>query len=238
MLVGPPMTSRAARSRSIEFGRLLVVKHAECIEILRRPEHLPLARGAIVRRQDYKRIVPLAEFLEGLTDSPDALVDCPDHRRVDFHVAGEQALLVRRQFVPRLDVVAGLAVAGRKLGAGRNDAELDLLLEPRGANRVPAQFITAAVPLDILALGMQRRVYGRMRKIKEDRLGRIRSFRRPDHRYRAIGEIVGQIIAVRIAFGCDLRLSTINVGRMMIVGEGLEEAVEPVEAALHRPRGA
>ena len=33
-------------------GRLLVIEHAQRVEILRRPEHLSLARGAIVRRHE------------------------------------------------------------------------------------------------------------------------------------------------------------------------------------------
>ena len=86
----------------------------------------------------------------------------------DFHLAGEQLLLVGRQLVPVLD---GLRL-GRELRARGNDAQLDLAGQRLLAQLVPALVELALVLGDPLLRHVVRRVRGARREVGEERLVR------------------------------------------------------------------
>ena len=111
----------------------------------------------------------------------------------DFHLAGEELLLVGAQLVPVLD---GLGLGG-ELGAGGNDAELDLAGQRLLAELVPALVELALVLGDPLLRHVVRGVRGARREVDEERLVRRQRLLGARPVDRLVGH-VGHEVVVRV----------------------------------------
>ena len=92
------------------------------------------ARAVVADDVEDERVVQLAQVFDGLDEPADLEVGVFAEAGEDFHLAGEELLLVGGQLVPVLD---GLGLGG-ELGAGGDDAELDLAGQRLLAELVPA----------------------------------------------------------------------------------------------------
>ncbi len=147
----------------------------------------------------------------------------------DFHLAGEEFLLVGGELVPVLDRL-GL---GGELGAGRNDAELDLAGQRLLAQLVPALVELALVLGDPFLRHVMRRVRGAGREVDEERLVRRQRFLRLDPLDGLVGH-VGHEVVVRVLRQFDPAHSVVDQ-RRPLVRFAADEAVELVEARAGRP---
>ena len=150
----------------------------------------------------------------------------------------EQRLLARLEVVPRLDVVVQLGVARRELHALRHDARRLLAGEALVAQRIPTRVVAAAVALDVLRSRVQRRVHRTVREVEQERLARIRGLGVPDHRDGPVGDVVGEVVVVRVLIDVDEVVVLHDHVRVVQVRERAEEPVVAIEAALARPRVA
>ena len=114
------------------------------------------ARAVVADDVEDERVVELAHVFDGLDEPADLVVGVFAEAGEDFHLAGEEPLLVGSQLVPVLD---GLGLGG-ELGAGGNDAELDLPRQRLLANLVPALVELALVLGDPFLRHMVRRMGG------------------------------------------------------------------------------
>ena len=200
-----------------------------------RAAHLAFPGRAVVGGEHEDRVVELAEVVERRDHPAHVLVDAVDHARVDLHVPGEQALLVDGEVVPRPHVVVALGVPRCELHARRHHPELLLAREPLGAQRVPTRVVATAVLLDVLGAGVQRRVHRPVRDVTEERPRRVGRLLRADHRDRAVGDVVGEVVVVGIPVDLDGMVVLHQPVRVVQVGERVDDAVVLVEAALERP---
>ncbi len=129
-----------------------------------------------------------------------------------------------------------LGVAGRQLQPERDDAELLLAGEPLGSQLVPAAVVATVVLLDVRGGRVQRGVDRAVREVEEERLLGVARLALADHRDRVVGEIVGEVVVVGVAVDLDEVVVLHDAVRVVLVGERVEDPVEPLEAALARPR--
>ncbi len=200
------------------------------------PGDLALTRRAVVREEHEDRVVEAADRLELRDQATDVLVDPVHHRGVDLHVPGEQLLLPRVEVVPRPDVVVLLRVARGELQPLGHDPELLLAREPLRAQGVPPRVVPAAVLRHLLGPGVERRVHRTVREVQEERLLGIARGALAEHRDRVVGQVVGEVVAVRVPVDLDDVVVLHDPVRVVEVREGVEDAVEAVEAPLARPR--
>lgn len=74
-----------------------ILNMRELCEVASGSVRTALGGAAVVGGEDDDRVVELAEFVQGVDDASDALIDRVDHRRVHLHVAGEPGLHFRRE---------------------------------------------------------------------------------------------------------------------------------------------
>ena len=242
----PPagIVSHRARRADVVVARLVELNPAgrpaglrrEMAVVVGRPGRLTLATRPVVREEHDDRVLPLPHVLQHAPQAPDVLVDTVDHRGVDRHIAGVQALVSGIERVPRPGLIARFVIAGRQRGPRWDHAQLDLTGMTTGANLVPSDGVDIVVFGNVLGHGHQRRVGRRMCGVEEERLARSCCLARTDHRDRLVGEIVGEVIAVGISVGVDQMVVGEQGMGLVQVGERLEVAVVPLESPLTRPR--
>ena len=151
-----------------------------------------------------ERVVELARLLEVVEDATDLVVGVRDVAGEHLGHAGEQALLVVAQRVPRphgVEQRPGLAVGTgalglavrvdrRELGVLGQQAELLLALEDAGADRLVALVELALVLVGPLRGHVVRRVTGARREVHEERLVGIDDLGRLDEADRLVGEVL------------------------------------------------
>src|SRR5699024_10581057 len=85
-------------------------------------------------------------------------------------------------------------------------------------------------------LGVHRGVYGGVREVHGQRLVGFGGPGLGDHAHGPVGQIIGQVVALRVLLDVDGTVAFVELVRIEQAGLGFEEAVELVEAALQRPR--
>src|SRR5207302_4492742 len=103
-----------------------------------------------------------------------------------------------RQVSPGWHFQARLEVAGCQTRPRRKQAHLQLTSESLVALRVPAAVVATPILRNVLRLGAQRTVYGVMREVQEERFVSIMRAQAFEHADGMIGQIVGQVIAIRV----------------------------------------
>ena len=192
------------------------------------------ARGigaAIVGRENYDRIVELAQFTEQCHEAADILVGAVEHRGIGFHVAREELAPVGGNLVPGGHGRVTLGEAG----ARRNHPQRHLALKARGANSVPARIVTAAIFRQVRLLGLQRPVHRIIRDIKEEGPGRTLVADLGDKTDRLVHPIVGRVVALRIFIDGGDDVVVKDARRKEVPGFAFEEPVEAVKSAISRP---
>ena len=114
--------------------------------------------------------------------------------------------------------------------------ELDLAAVPGGPDLVPSGVVRAPVAGDVGGGRLQRCVHGAVREVQEDRLGRVGGLDGAHHVDGAVGDVVGEVVAVGVAVDGHHVVVLDDAVRLVEVGEGVEDPVEAVEAPLQRPR--
>ena len=196
---------------------------------------MALPRSPVVAGEHHDGVVPLAHGLQVAAQSAEVLVDVVHHPGVDLHVTGEQLPLDRGAVVPGADLVARLGVAGRQDGAGADHAQLPLPLEALGPDAVPPGGVAAPVGAHVGRLGLQRGVGRAVGEVQEERLGGVRGPQLVDHGRGLVGEVVGEVVAVGVAVHAHVVVVPAQPVGLVVVGEGVEDAVEAVEAPLEGP---
>ncbi len=110
-----------------------------------------------------------------------------------------------------------------------------LAFEPLAPDLVPAGLVAAAVLLDVVGLGLQRRMHRTVGEVEEEGLGRMRRPHLSDHLQRLIGEVVGEVVVVGIGVDVERVVVLVEAVGLMEVGEAVEDAVVALEALLQRP---
>ena len=153
-----------------------------------------------------------------------------EESRVGLFEAGVEPLLVIGQGVPRLD--AGVA---RRAGSRRHNAALDLALQPRLADGVPAGIEPALVLVEKRLRRLVRRVHGAEREIHEEGFRRRERYVVGQELHRVIDEVFVERIALLRRLRRRDMLVVAGQARPELVGQRLEEAVVFLEAASQRP---
>ena len=205
-------------------------------DVVRRPVDLALPTGPVVGQEHHHGVLPHPEFLEGLTQAPHTAVDVRDGGGVGGHVAGEEPTGVVRQVVPRHHVVAVLPVALRQTRPGRHHAQVELPFVSATAHLVPASVVDPVEGGDVLGAGVEGGVGGGMGEVEEERLIGPDGVALAHHGDRLVGEVVGQVVAVGVGVDVEVGIVGDELVGMVEVGEGVEDAVEALEAPLQWPR--
>ncbi len=139
-------------------------------------------------------------------------------------------------------LVGGNIVPGghRRIALGQPGARRDqpyclLALEARGAHRVPAGIVLAAIFRQICFLGLQWPVHGIIGDIEEERPGRILVADLADKADRLVHPIVGRVIALGILVDRRDDVVVDDARREEVTGLAFEKSIETVEAAIGRP---
>ena len=106
--------------------------------------------AAIVGSEDKDRVVELAELFEQRHEAADILVGAVKHCGIGFHVPRKEALLVGGNIVPG----GHCRITLGKPAPRRDQPHRYLALKARGADRVPAGIVPAAVFRQICFLGL------------------------------------------------------------------------------------
>ena len=197
--------------------------------LVERAEETAFPRSAVVRHQQDERVIEIAQRFERLDQTPDVIIGVGQEARKDLHHARVEALFVGGHRLPRLDHF----VARRELGAGRDEAQLELALMRFLAIGVPSSVEPAAVFRDPLLRSLMRRVLRAGAEVHEERLGRVGRTEIAQERNRLIGQILGEVIAL-LRRRLDVMIIVHQIG-MILIGLRAEEAVEPIEAPAQRP---
>ena len=187
--------------------------------------------AAIVGSEDKDRVVELAELFEQRHEAADILVGAVKHRGIGFHVPRKEPLLVGGNIVPGRHRRITLG----KPAPRRDQPHRHLALKARGAERVPAGIVPAAVFRQIGFLGLQRPVHGIVGDVEKERPARVLVADLGDEADRLFHPIVGRVVALGI--GVDRRDDVVvdDARRKEIPGLAFEKPVETVEAAMGRP---
>jgi len=194
-------------------------------------ERAALLAGAVVGHHDDQGVVAHAGLVEEGDQPRQMLIGVVEHPREGGLQPGEYTLLVRCMRIPRFDAV----IARRHLCFGRHDAHCLLTRHALLALDVPAMGERRVVTLDDIGRGLMRCVAGAEGEPRQPR--QIRPVRHVigNEADRLIDQIGGEVIAVGVsARRIDMRVIGDKLGRILI-GLGVEEAVEAVEAASERP---
>ena len=164
---------------------------------------------------------------ERVDETPGVVVGVLHEARVDLHLTGQDGLQVVGHVVPRGDLLG----AGGELGVGRDHPELLLARERLLAQRVPPG---VELPL-VLGRPLDRDVVGRVRRagrvVDEERLVGHQRLLLADPVDRAIGHVLGEVVALlRGAVGLNRNRAVVD-RRGVLVRLPADEAVEVLEAA-------
>ena len=130
----------------------------------------------------------------------------------------------------------GSVLRGRQLGVGRDDAHLLLAGQALLAELVPALVVVAPMTGGVLDLGVQRGMDRPVGVVQEERLVGIGGLDVADHAAGPVGEIVGEVVALRVLVDVDGVVALVELVGEVEVGQGLQEPVVLVEPPLQRPR--
>ena len=163
--------------------------------------------------------------------SRDMLVGMIEHGGIGRLQARKKPLLAVGRFAPRLHRI----VARRQARALRHDAQLDLAGEPAFALGVPAVGEQRIVLADQVGRRLVRRMAGAEGQPHQPRRLGIVADMVGDVADALVDQVGGQVIAGGEAAGrIDRRVVAHQLGRVL-VGLGVHEAVEAIEAAAERP---
>ena len=186
--------------------------------------------GTVVGEEEDDGVLELPVAAQRFDDAPDALVHPVDLRRIDLHAA-QQPRLVLGLGPGRL---AGITLG--ELPGGVEQSGLHQLLEPLGAQVVPALVEAALVAGDVVFMRVQRPVRRGVGDVGEE--GRVGGFLLVlvDERHRLIADGIG-VEERRVGLGLVLDVLVAAGQRVGVVeAAGADDrAVELVEAALQRP---
>ena len=203
----------------------------EVLHLVHDPGGAALLGGAVVGHHDEDGVVEQVTLPQPFDQASDLIVGVVQERSKRLLEAGGEPSLVVGQIVPRLDA----GVAGGQDGVGRDDALVDLTLEPTLAHHVPALVEASPVLGQVFGWGLVGGVGGPEGQVGEEGAvgadrGRVR-----DHPQELVDQVLAQVVAVRGATrGFDVVVVAHQVG-VELVGFTLEEPVEPVEAPSQRP---
>ena len=186
-----------------------------------------LRRGAVVADDHVdERVVEDLEVGQGVDQPTDMVVGVLEEPGVDLHLAGHD----RPQVLGRLVPCGDLVVPRGQLSRLRDHTELLLSREGFLAQRVPALVELAAVFVRPLGRNVVGRVRRTRRVVGEERLVRHQGLLLPHPRDRAVGHVLGQVVALlRSPVGLHGRLVLVE-RRRVLVGLAAEEAVEVLES--------
>ena len=194
-------------------------------------ERSALLARAIVGHDDDERVVAHACGLEERDQPRQMPVGMIEHAGEGRLQAGEDALLVSAVLVPCLHAV----VARRHFGVCGHQSHRLLPRQPLLALDVPTMRKRRVVAHDDVRWRLVRRVAGAERDPGQPRqIGPVGDVI-ADEADRLVDEVGGQVIAVGISpRRIDVRVAGDELRRILI-GLGIEEAVEAIEAAAERP---
>ncbi len=204
------------------------VERAHRIDEAERPT---LLACAIVGHHDDERVVAHASRFEKANQPRQMPVGMIEHAGKGRLQAGEDAFLVGAVLVPRLHAV----IARRHPGVCGHQPHRLLPRQPLLALDVPTMRKRRVVAHDDVRWRLMRRVAGAERNPGQPRqIGPVGDVI-ADEADRLVDEIGGQMIAVGIGpRRIDVRVAGDELRRILI-GLGVEEAVEAIEAAAERP---
>ena len=215
-----------------ELGRLEVrgaVEHEHLVDAAHDPA---LGTGTVVADDHVdERVVEGVEGVEGVEHATDVMVGVLEESGVNLHLALEHRAQLDRHVVVRRNLFR----ARGELGIGGDHAELLLPGEDLLAQRIPAGGEASAVTVGPLLRHLMRGVRGAGRVVDEERLVGHERLLLAHPRDRAIGHVLGEVVAL---LGSALRLDRLGplVDRgEVLVGLATEEAVEVLEPAARRP---
>ena len=208
------------------FGTEIVRPHR--VDKAERPA---LLAGAVVGQDEDQRVVAHAGRVEKADQPRQMLVGMVEHAGEGRLQPREDALFVGAVLVPCLHAV----IARGQPGFRRHDPHRLLPRHPLLALDVPAMGEHRVVALDDVDRRLVRRVAGAEREPGQPRdIGPVGDVI-GDEADRLVDQIGRQVIAVRIDAGrIDMGVVGHEFGREL-VGLGIEEAVEAIEAAAERP---
>ena len=187
--------------------------------------------AAVVRREDDDGVVELADRLEKRDQPSDVPVHAIEHRRIRFHVAGEQRPIGRVGGIP----ARRPRVGRRESRSLRNQPHLELPLPARLAHRRPARVVATTLLREVVRLRLQRRMHRVVRDVEQERLRRRRSAQCLHVLDAALGPVVSRVVVARVLVDRHELVSQHQLRGEKEVGLALHEAVERVEPALRRP---
>ena len=194
-------------------------------------ERAALLAGAVVREHQDQRVVADSGLLKERDQPRQMPVGVVEHAGIGGLQPREQPLLVIAVLVPGFDAV----IARRHPGFRRHDSQRLLARQPLFALDVPAVCEHLVVWLDDVGGGLVRRMAGAERDPGQPgQIGPVGDVI-GDEADRLVDQVRRQMIATGIA------AERIDVGvvrhqlRRVLVGLGVEKAVEAVEAAAERP---
>ncbi len=203
----------------------------EELHLVHDPERTALLRCAVVRQHDEHGVVELSEPSQSVDEATDLIVGVVEERGEGLLESTRQSLLVLREVVPGVDT----RIAWCEFGPLRNDAELELALEPALAHDVPALVELPAVLCEVLRWRLMRCMRRSEREVGEERPIGAHADTVGDHPQCLVDQILRQVIAI---VGARRRRDGVVVGDQFgveLVGLALHEAVEPVEPTRQRP---
>ena len=152
-----------------------------------------LGARTVVGDHHDQRVVQLAGLAQELQQPPDLGVGVGQEAREDLHQPGGEPARVGRERLPFGDV----GVVPRQFGVGGNDPELLLAGEHLLAVGVPALVEAPGVPVGPLLRHMVRGVRRAGAEVQVERLVRGHLLGVGDERDGVIGQVLGQVIALR-----------------------------------------
>ena len=181
-----------------ELGRLQRAGAVQRDQLVEAAVHAALGAGPVVADDVVdERVAEHAEVLERVDQPADVMVGVLHEAGVHLHLAGEHGLEVVRDLVPGRDLLGPC----RQLGVGRDHAELLLARERLLAQAIPALVEGALVLRRPLGRHVVRGVRGPGREVGEERLVGHQRLLLADPLDRAVGHVVGEVVALLGACG-------------------------------------
>ena len=204
-------------------------------ELVHHSERPAFAAGAVVAHHHQQRVVELIVLLEELDEATDLVVGVLQHGGECLLQAAGEPLLLLGQLIPRRHARVARCLGG----AGRHDAQLQLVLVPALAQHVVALVELATPALQVVVGCLVGRVHGAEREVEEERPIRSHGHEVADPTRALVDEVFADVIADvatggRAVWRVDVVVVVGELG-VELIGLTLEETVEAVEALLQRP---
>ncbi len=193
-----------------------------------------LGAGAVVAQHHHQGVVEVVDAVEEVDDATHLLVGVAEHGGEGLHVAGVHALLILAERVPGRHPLG----SGAQLGGGRQEPGLGLAAEHLVAPLIPPLVEAAAVVLEPRGRGMVRGVTGARGEVAEERLRRLAVAQIGDELDHAVGQVLGEVVAVVVAARRRHLVVVVEQRRGELMRLTVEEAVVALEPPAQRPGGA